>query len=174
MKKSKNEKVSFGSNMHILHIEVALATVGEKLKDLCAIVGDNCRVNKCLATKLDIPLIGCRSHIFNLAVNAHLKEYKVVLTKINKVMKKLKSASNYVTLLEVCPLKSINQNDTRWSSTYDMLKRYFELEPFVKEMENMTIYLLDNMEHFALKNLMAGLESLQSVTVALQSSTMNI
>jgi hypothetical protein len=54
-----------------------------------AIIGNNCSTNQLLATTLGVPLIGCQSHIFNLAVNEYLNHYDDVVQIIHVVMGKL-------------------------------------------------------------------------------------
>ena len=53
---------------HIEHIEKVLESYGKKMDNILCLVGDNCSVNKSMSRILDIPLIGCASHKFNLAV----------------------------------------------------------------------------------------------------------
>jgi hypothetical protein len=53
---------------HIAHIERVLESYGKNLENILCLVGDNCSVNQSMARILGIPLIGCASHKFNLAV----------------------------------------------------------------------------------------------------------
>jgi hypothetical protein len=98
-KHNDNEEPTFGSSSHIIHIGDSLTKYGKFIFDALAIIGDNCNVNKCIAKRLKIPLIGCRSHIFNLAVNAHIDA-----NKVNTLMSKLKDLNNHAKLLQLSPL----------------------------------------------------------------------
>jgi len=51
--------------------------------------GDNCRVNIKLSNDTDIPLIGCASHRFNLAVQEYLNIYSDLLDNIDELMNML-------------------------------------------------------------------------------------
>jgi len=62
------------ADMHKLFIISTLTTYGKKLDNVCALIGDNCSTDKSLAAKCNIPLIGCFSHILNLAVKKFLFE----------------------------------------------------------------------------------------------------
>jgi hypothetical protein len=44
------------------------------------LVGDNCSTNRAIAEKMDIPLVGCASHRFNLAVNKFAGPYEELLS----------------------------------------------------------------------------------------------
>ena len=68
------DETSQDADMHQLFIISTLATHGKKLDNVCALIGDNCSTNNSMATKCNIPLIGCFSHILNLAVKKFLFE----------------------------------------------------------------------------------------------------
>lgn len=55
------------------------------------VIGDNCAVNKALAKSIDIPMIGCHSHRFNLALEDILITHKDIIERTNKIMLKLKN-----------------------------------------------------------------------------------
>ncbi|KAG3043614.1 hypothetical protein PI125_g27281 [Phytophthora idaei] len=46
------------------------------------IVADNCATNQAIATRLGVPLIGCASHRFNLAVCRYLEDYKPLIDQV--------------------------------------------------------------------------------------------
>lgn len=62
------------SESHKELIEYVLEIFGKDLTNVVCLVGDNCNVNKSLATLCELPLIGCAAHRFNLAVQALLAE----------------------------------------------------------------------------------------------------
>ena len=49
-------------------------------------------------------------------------------------MSKLKTLLVSLVLRSLTPLRPKIANVTRWSSTFDMLERYFELEPFFEDL----------------------------------------
>ena len=52
------------------------------ISNVVCIIGDNCSTNKSVANILGVPLVGCSSHRFNLAVNFFLKDFENVLDKV--------------------------------------------------------------------------------------------
>ncbi|KAG3111168.1 hypothetical protein PI124_g9772 [Phytophthora idaei] len=63
------------ADAHIKLFDCVLDVYNKTLDMVAFIVGDNCSTNQSIATKLDVPLVGCASHQFNLAVNKYLAEY---------------------------------------------------------------------------------------------------
>ena len=61
------------------------------MENVVAITGDIADVNRSIANLCKMPLIGCASHKFNLAISAYLDKQEVLLNKINMLMGKLKS-----------------------------------------------------------------------------------
>ena len=59
------------------------------MQNFCALVGDNVSVNRTIAIKAEVPLVGCASHQLNLAVDDLLSKDEVLLNKINRLMTKM-------------------------------------------------------------------------------------
>ncbi|KUG00330.1 hypothetical protein AM587_10007280 [Phytophthora nicotianae] len=98
-------------------------------------VGDNCSVNQCIGRREGaIPLVGCASHRFNLAVQDFLKSEAKLNAKIQALMTKLRTIKGRALLRRVSKLAPLLRNDTRWSSTYAMVKRYVCLEPAISQL----------------------------------------
>ncbi|EGZ05597.1 hypothetical protein PHYSODRAFT_289239 [Phytophthora sojae] len=70
-------------------------------------VADNCAVNRRLATLMSVPLVGCASHRLNLAVQANMASHEEDLAAVQALM------------------------DTRWGSTFEMVRRYLQLLEFL-------------------------------------------
>lgn len=70
---------------HILHINRVLASYGKDESNLICIVGDNCSVNQSISRTMGVPLIGCASHKFNLAVKRWIEGQPQLKDIINKV-----------------------------------------------------------------------------------------
>lgn len=164
-------ETSFTASDHVEFIEYVLSVYNKNLENVVAITGDNAEVNKSIANLCKMPLIGCASHKFNLAVSAYLNNQEVLLDKINMLMGKLKSLKLAGRLREKTPLQPLQRNKTRWSSTYDMIERYIQLKPILDTFQNdpkILDYLLTPREHNDLQILKDNLEKLRSVTIALQ------
>ena len=95
----------------------------------CCDCWDNCEVIKALSSFIKIPLIGCASHRFALAVNEFIVDYEPVLGNINSLMHKLRTKLLSVKLRKFSNLLPVIRNVTRWSSTFQMIVRYEELRP---------------------------------------------
>ena len=70
---------------HIEHLEKVLESYGKTMDNILCLVGDNCSVNKSMARILDVPLIGCASHKFNLAVREWIANQAQLTPIIKKV-----------------------------------------------------------------------------------------
>jgi hypothetical protein len=53
---------------HIEHLLKVLQSYGKSCANIVCLVGDNCSVNQSMARLLNVALLGCASHKFNLAV----------------------------------------------------------------------------------------------------------
>jgi transcriptional regulator with GAF, ATPase, and Fis domain len=108
------------------------------------LVGDNTEVNPALARKLGLHFIGCHSHTLNLAIqNKVLKsdQLNTLLKKVHKMMKKLSTTKRRALLKTKTQLSPKFLNATRWSSCFNMIKRFTEIigpvtELFTDDREN--------------------------------------
>ncbi|ETP54358.1 hypothetical protein F442_00887 [Phytophthora nicotianae P10297] len=100
------------------------------------VVGDNCSVNRSLATLMRVPLVGSGTGADDQAEDAH-SVYKTATT--------------------------------RWSSTFDMVKRYFELLEFLDADDDDIMELLPSpASNKRLRALFKELKDVESVAKALQ------
>ncbi|KAK1931337.1 hypothetical protein P3T76_013093 [Phytophthora citrophthora] len=60
---------------HIEFMSAILDVYGKTTEMIKFFVGTNCATNQSLATKLGVPLVGCASHRFNLAMSLFLSDY---------------------------------------------------------------------------------------------------
>ena len=81
------------ANDHTLHINRVLEMYGKDESNVICIAGDNCSVNKSIARIMSVPLIGCASHKFNLAVRRWIDFQPQLLAIIAKVAAVMKKAS---------------------------------------------------------------------------------
>ena len=84
-----------------------------------------------MASRCRVPLIGCGSHRLNLAVKEVLEPIKPILKKVHELMGKLSAIKQSAKLRRTTNLEPIKRNVTRWSSTFNMLKRFFELVEYL-------------------------------------------
>ncbi|KAG3008832.1 hypothetical protein PC121_g16768 [Phytophthora cactorum] len=87
------------------------------------IIADNCATNQVIATRLGVPLIGCASHRFNLAVCRYLEDYKPLIDEVQTLCIQLRYPNNAAELARHTHYKPLKSNATRWSSTYQICER---------------------------------------------------
>jgi hypothetical protein len=71
---------------HSEHLSKLLGSYGKSTGDIICLVGDNCQVNQSMARILNVPLLGCASHKFNLAVRrwiAAQSDLTPIITKVS-------------------------------------------------------------------------------------------
>ena len=62
-----------------------LTLYGKNNSNVMCLIGDNCSVNQSIARTMDVPLIGCASHKFNLAVRKWMEGQPQLTAIIAKV-----------------------------------------------------------------------------------------
>jgi hypothetical protein len=116
-----------------------LEIYGKTLEDVLFLVSDNCSVNICLASRLELPLIGCASHRFNLAVKEYLHPHESVLKKINELMKKFSTIKGKAWLSKRSHLRPVMRNSTRWSITFTMVDRFLYFRNILNDLKQRKI-----------------------------------
>ncbi len=111
----------------------------KSVNNVACLIGDNCATNRKIADLMGVPLIGCYSHRLNLAADDFLEnatisegtvevEAKIIVNKVSLIMKELKTLKNSDHLRVLTDLKPIRENDTRWTSRYEMMRRYVKIK----------------------------------------------
>ncbi|KAJ8577246.1 hypothetical protein ON010_g1963 [Phytophthora cinnamomi] len=109
---------------------------GKQLDQCCFLVDDNCSVKKRLATLVDVPLVGCASHRLNRAVQADMQDYEEELDTVQKLMIRLRTLTQSARLRAKTQLRPVIRQDTRWSSTFAILNRYFKSLEFINSRDD--------------------------------------
>ncbi|ETL50762.1 hypothetical protein L916_00045 [Phytophthora nicotianae] len=92
-----------------------------KLANNCLfIAGDNCSVNRRLASRMGVPLEGCASHRLKLAVQAYLKRYEEDLAQIQALMLLRHRSDQFFARTHdgACPIEWPSTTSTRWVSSW--------------------------------------------------------
>ncbi|EGZ10370.1 hypothetical protein PHYSODRAFT_287026 [Phytophthora sojae] len=119
---------------------------GVQLVQCRFLVADNCAVNRRLATLMSVPLVGCASHRLNLAVQAGMASHEEDLAA-----------------------------DTRWSSTFEMVRRYLQLLEFLDaEDDDLMDLLPPPAMNKRLRALYEELCDIESVSKALQGHDVDL
>lgn len=157
------------ADAHIDHLDRILDVYGKHKSQVTFIVADNCATNQSIATKLDVPLVGCASHRLNLAVNKFLSGYsELILNPIQNLMVALRTANNAAQLRRYTDLRAVRSNATRWSSVFQMVDRYIKIRDAILRVEAVEDLVPDRPLHRRIVSLHTKLVELDSVCVKLQ------
>ena len=118
-------------------------------------------------------------HKFNLAVQKHLDSNsgeKQAINAVHNLMVELRTLKNAARLRKLGVNAAKLDNDTRWSSIYEMLKRYFEIIDGVENMQIPSVQekLLTRHEHKTIEGLMIRLKQMEDVTKELQREDLTL
>ena len=117
----------------------------------------------------EVPLGTGQQTIANLAVNMFMNNYEDLLDKIHATMLKMSSLKKSGALRKLTPLRPVLRNKTRWSATFEMVKRYTVLQQFIPQTDlDLMPYLLRVDENSQVQGLLINLEQIESVTKVLQ------
>ncbi|RHY59394.1 hypothetical protein DYB38_014064 [Aphanomyces astaci] len=159
---------------HIAFIEATLELYSKTLDAITFVIGDNCSVNQRMAGLLNVPLVGCVSHRFNLAVQRMMEEHKNLLDRIHCVMLRARSVKNRSALRLLTPLAPQLRNDTRWSSTYAIVASFFEIKDHLAAITDLRVIFPAPVEIDAMHSLRAVLDVMQGFTLAFEREDLTL
>ncbi|ETV68813.1 hypothetical protein H257_15374 [Aphanomyces astaci] len=140
---------------HYTAIKSVLAMFKETIMQCVFLVGDNCSVNKKLAKLM----------------SAYTQQHEDELAKIQQLMIKLRTLNQASKLLFRTELRPILRQDTRWSSTFAMLQRFFKLREHLDHEDDTILEILPTLgETKKLKCLLEDLKKVESVSKRVQST----
>ena len=175
------EEISFTAQVHKDHLEYILNEFyGRDLSSVVFLSGDNCSTNVAFGKLLHVPLIGCASHRLNLAVQEVLSQFDSTLKRINSLMIELTNLKNAGRLRKLMkeenqrPLLPIKRNQTRWLSTFNMVKRYFKLKPFIQRIEETEAFWPIRDDEKLLTTNIELLKELESLTTYIQGDSITL
>lgn len=125
---------------HINHLLKMLSSYGKTDTNIVCLVGDNCSVNQSMSKILKVPLIGCGSHKFNLAIRKWISNQpglEDIIQKVALVMKKASTLKVSAQLRKLTSLHTVKANDTRWSSTFEMCARFFRIQSELSAVDDL-------------------------------------
>ncbi|POM71659.1 Hypothetical protein PHPALM_11737 [Phytophthora palmivora] len=156
------------ADAHIEMIDTVLELYHRDSAMVLFIVADNCATNQAIATRLGVPLVGCASHRFNLAVCHFLEEYRSIIDQVQALSTQLRYPNNAAELERHTSLKPLKVNTTRWSSTFNMLQRYVKIRDAIKMVTAVEDLLPRPSTHRKIVQLVEKLKDLDSVCINLQ------
>jgi hypothetical protein len=170
------DETDLGAESHVKFINDTLSIYGKTVENnVLFICGDNASTNQAIAAIFGKPFIGCYSHKFNLAMQKIFEVFEEYIERIADVMKLLKGVKRRAALEEKGAKKlPILRNSTRWSSTYQMLERYFDLLQYMDMSDQELMVLIPLEQSDNLRALLGKLDVLNDVTIALQANDLTL
>ena len=173
-----HDETNFTAENHANFIKATLNWYSLSADRLFCLIGDNCSTNKATANRLGVPLLGCRSHRFNLSVEQYLRTFLATESElVGKLMSKLatlKQSGRLRLMTALCPVK---RNITRWTGVPDMFQRFERLLPNLN-LEDGNDELMDFVPSAAqnknIRDCKQALADFKSVTIELQRHDMTI
>ena len=173
-----HDETNFTAENHANFIRATLNWYSLSADRLFCLIGDNCSTNKATANRLGVPLLGCRSHRFNLSVEQYLRTFLAAESElVGKLMSKLatlKQSGRLRLMTALCPVK---RNVTRWTGVPDMFQRFERLLPNLN-LEDGNDELIEFVPSAAqnknIRERKQALADFKSVTIALQRHDMTI
>ncbi|KAG3243831.1 hypothetical protein PI124_g11362 [Phytophthora idaei] len=151
---------------------------GKQLSGCIFVVGDNCAVNRLLATLMGVHLVGWASHRLNRAVQVDIEQYEDDLACVQALMMRLralKQPAKLRYLLLKTSLRPVIRQDTRWSSTFSMVHRYFKLLEHLDPTDDAIVDVLPAPPcNKRLLSLLKDLKKVESVSKALQGASVTL
>jgi len=154
-----------------------------KANILC-IIGDNCNTNKCLARQWGIPLVGCASHRFNLAVKHWMEDQPGLMDAIKKLSTLMSTKAcnlraahtlRHLTLHAYGKeLRAQQMNETRWTSIFTMVERYFRIKEQLEKIKALLPYCLSVTENLRVRDAFEHLAVFKLITVEIQAKGMDL
>ena len=156
---------------HLHHLSMILGMYGKSDTNIVCLIGDNCAVNQSMSKILKAPLVGCGSHKFNLAVRKWISnqpQLEKIIQCIANVMKKASTLKVSALLRKLTTLRTVRENDTRWSSTFMMVERFFEIQRELSAVPDLIPLIPNLLEIDLLAKAFVHLQAFNEITVMLQ------
>jgi hypothetical protein len=169
------DEKSYTAEAHRDLIAFMLQIYNRNLRNVTVLIGDNCKTNRKTAKLPGVPLLGCACHKLNLAIKKFIQDQEGVedgIASIHFMVSKatgLKASSALRELTELVPLL---ENDTRWSSTYTMIKRFFRIEDELRLVDDVEVPRKASLQ--CVRDLLPTLEKFDSIIVDLQTAGITV
>lgn len=155
---------------HLHHLSMILGMYGKSDTNIICLIGDNCAVNQSMSKILKASLVGCGSHKFNLAVRKWISnqpQLEKIIQCIANVMKKASTLKVSAQLRKPTTVRTVRENDTRWSSTVMMVARFFEIQRELSAVPDLIPLIPNLLEIDLLAKAFVHLQAFNKITVML-------
>ena len=118
-----------------------------------------------------VPLVGCRSHRLNLAIEAYIKQHLGnECEMVSKLMTKLSTLKESGRLRLTTSLRPVKRNITRWLGTVNMFDRLERLIPKLQIPSSEVAALMPTAVHLnIIRQHKLALDDFKSITLKLQN-----
>lgn len=113
---------------------------GEKKNKIAVHVDENVSGNTRIASNVTKPLIGCASHNVNLAMKYLIHENDRLFVALDKNIAKLRYGLWAARLRKLTPFSAVLLNETRWSSSFNMLIHCVQILEFLDRLEDEEVF----------------------------------
>ncbi len=163
------DECSLSANEHHEFLTFVLELYGLNCTNVACLIGENVSTNIALTNISNILLIGCASHCFYLAVQDILHSEQKMIDKVRTIIIKLGGLLLNARLKKLTRIQPNPSNKTRWTSAYEMLKRYVRIREYLSSRESNKLgnCCLLSPENRHIYNLWKKLEPSESVTKTL-------
>ena len=170
------DQTSFTASNHKNFILATLERYRLQFSKLVCLIGDNCSTNKATADLLGVPLLGCRSHRFNLAMEAYIETFlSAELDTVGKLMSKLTTLKEAGRLRQTTSLRPVRRNTTRWLGAVKMFELYERLRQFIDDSNpDVAVLLPTAAQRIVIRHHAGALNDFLSVTMSLQTEDVTI
>ncbi|KAE9035009.1 hypothetical protein PR003_g9933 [Phytophthora rubi] len=145
---------------------------GKQVTHCLFLVSDSCAVNRLLATRMGVSLVGCVNHLLNRPVQADVKQHEEDLATFQSLMVRLRMLKQSAQLRLKTPLRQVIRQYTRWSSTFSMMYRYCLLLEHLDTTDDALVDVLPApASNKRLLALLKDLMKIKSVSKAIQETT---
>ncbi len=114
------DKLQLDIQQHYELLSYVLEVYGKSWHSIVCLVSDNVNTDKGQSSKCVIPLIGCCSHLFNLAVVYLITAESEILMKVNAIMVKVRLLLLSPRVQHLTELRPKVRNIASWNSTFKM------------------------------------------------------
>ncbi|KAG2908868.1 hypothetical protein PC129_g7306 [Phytophthora cactorum] len=166
------EEGDLTAQSHCLFIQRIIELFHQSEANLAFLIGDNCATNRAIATRLNVPLIGCASHRFNLAVNSFLDNHKPEVNAVNTLMAALLTINNRSARAHAVIVAEA-ECDAVGLHLRDGGPLRLDRDD-IKQVETVSDLIPKASMHWRIEALLADLRILQSVSVKLQSEDLTL
>ena len=167
------DQTRFNAENHYEFILLQMADYGLPLLKRVCLIGDNCSTKTATTDMFGVPLLGCRSYRFNLAVEKYIDTTLGNEAKcVGDLMSKLSTLKEAGRLRLKTHLRPVKRNVTRWLGVVNMFDRFLKLsdEKSIDETaEGIAVLMPTALQRETIRSHSRALAEFKAVTLTLQS-----